>query len=80
MNERESAIKECGTAQDEALFSEWRKQKIRGCRHDLRMAANCVGTCCQDKINKRFDERPCGGIANHNPSHSLERTWSMVLS
>jgi tRNA(fMet)-specific endonuclease VapC len=30
------------TPQAEALLREWRKQKVRGSTHDLRMAASCV--------------------------------------
>jgi tRNA(fMet)-specific endonuclease VapC len=30
------------TPQAEAILKEWRKQKLRGSTHDLRMAASCV--------------------------------------
>jgi predicted nucleic acid-binding protein len=30
------------TSKSEAIFKEWRKKKIRGSTHDLRIAASCV--------------------------------------
>lgn len=51
------------TPQAEALLMEWRKQKIRGSTHDLRMAASCVAQSVTLVTRNRRDFERIPGLS-----------------
>ncbi len=51
------------TSQAEALLKEWRKKKIRGSTHDLRMAASCVAHSATLVTRNRRDFEDTPGLS-----------------
>jgi len=51
------------TQQAEALLKEWRKKKIRGSTHDLRIAASCVVNSATLVTRNRRDFRNFPGLS-----------------
>jgi tRNA(fMet)-specific endonuclease VapC len=51
------------TQQAEALLNEWRKQKIKGSTHDLRIAASCVVSSATLVTRNRRDFQHLPGLA-----------------
>ena len=51
------------TPQAEALVKEWRKKKIRGSAHDLRIAASCVVSSATLVTRNRRDFQSIPGLS-----------------
>jgi tRNA(fMet)-specific endonuclease VapC len=51
------------TQQAEALLKEWRKKKIRGSTHDLRIAASCMVTSATLVTRDRRDVQSIPGLS-----------------
>jgi tRNA(fMet)-specific endonuclease VapC len=51
------------TEQAEALLNEWRKKKIRGSTHDLRIAASCVVSSATLVTRNRRDFKNIPGLS-----------------
>ena len=51
------------TAKAEAILKDWRKQKVRGSTHDLRMAASCVALAATLVTRNRRDFEHVPGLS-----------------